>query len=78
MVLQSADLLDYGLMVLYEMVFNQSSLLTGHESLVFSFLLEVRYAKKLNVGWHTLCPLGRADISFPSRFLRLLMLFETY
>ncbi|KAG8992281.1 suppressor of tub2 mutation, partial [Tulasnella sp. 427] len=46
---KSADLLDYGLMVLYEMVFNQSSLLTGHESLVFSFLLEVRYAKKLNV-----------------------------
>lgn len=46
---KSADVLDYGLMVLYEMVFNQSSLLTGHESLVFSFLLEVRYAKKLNV-----------------------------
>lgn len=46
---KSADVLDYGLMVLYEMVFNQSSLLTGREGLVFSFLLEVRYAKKLNV-----------------------------
>ncbi|KAG8938284.1 suppressor of tub2 mutation [Tulasnella sp. 408] len=46
---KSAELLDYGLMVLYEMVFNQSSLLTGHESLVFSFLLDVRYAQKLNV-----------------------------
>lgn len=65
-------------MVLYEMVFNQSSLLTGHESLVFSFLLEVRYAKKLNVGWGILCPLGRAEYLPLSRFLRLPMLFETY
>lgn len=51
--LQADGLLDLGLMVLYGLVFQQSSFLPGHESSIFAFLLNIRYAKKLNVS--TVC-----------------------
>lgn len=41
--------MDHGLITLYEMVMHQSAYLTGNESTIFAFLMEVRYSKQLNV-----------------------------
>ncbi|KAG9014262.1 suppressor of tub2 mutation [Tulasnella sp. JGI-2019a] len=41
--------LDYGLVALYELVVHQSTYLTGNESTIFVFLLDIRYANKLTV-----------------------------
>ncbi|EPQ59550.1 hypothetical protein GLOTRDRAFT_136395 [Gloeophyllum trabeum ATCC 11539] len=46
---RSEDELEYGLIVLWEMLENQAPLLEGHESDIFSVMLQVRYCNKLNV-----------------------------
>ncbi|TDL29310.1 hypothetical protein BD410DRAFT_758063 [Rickenella mellea] len=41
--------LEYGLMVVWQMLDSQGSLLEGHESDIFSLLLRIRYCNQLNV-----------------------------
>lgn len=47
--MQSEEELEYGFIVLWEIMENQSSLFEGHEADVFSRLLRIRYCNKTNV-----------------------------
>ncbi|KAG8929562.1 suppressor of tub2 mutation [Tulasnella sp. 418] len=46
---KSLEILDYGLILLMEMVQRQNAFCTGHERTVFSFLLDIRYVARQNV-----------------------------
>jgi CLIP-associating protein 1/2 len=48
--------LEYALIVLWEMLEHQSTLLEGDEADIFNALLTVRYCNKSNVS-HSNCPL---------------------
>lgn len=48
-ILQSEDLLEYGLIALWEILDNQASLVEGREADVFNHLLQIRYCNKSNV-----------------------------
>lgn len=47
--MQAEDVLEYGLVVLWEMLENEGTLLEGREADVFSFLLRIRYCNQVNV-----------------------------
>lgn len=47
---QGEDELEYGLIVLWEMLDNQELYIEGREADIFSMLLSVRYCNKLNVS----------------------------
>ena len=46
---QNAEELEYGLIVLWEMLENQAPLLEGHEADIFGVLLQIRYCAQMNV-----------------------------
>ncbi|KAI0637821.1 clasp N terminal-domain-containing protein [Trametes polyzona] len=46
---RNAEELEYGLIVLWEMLENQAPLLEGHEADIFSLLLQIRYCAQTNV-----------------------------
>jgi hypothetical protein len=48
--LQAEDELEYGLIVLWEMLDNQALYIEGREADVFSMLLSIRYCNKQNVS----------------------------
>jgi CLIP-associating protein 1/2 len=48
--LKSESELEYGLIVLWEMLENQAAYLEGREGDIFSMLLTVRYCNKQNVS----------------------------
>lgn len=47
---QEEDVLEYGLIVLWEMLENQPSYLEGRESEVLALLFRLRFANKQNVS----------------------------
>jgi CLIP-associating protein 1/2 len=48
--LQAEDELEYGLIVLWEMLDNQALYIEGREADIFSMLLSIRYCNKQNVS----------------------------
>lgn len=46
---QGAEELEYGLIVLWEMLENQAPLLEGREADIFTALLQIRYCAQANV-----------------------------
>jgi CLIP-associating protein 1/2 len=47
---QSEDELEYGLIVIWEILENQAIYIEGREADIFSMLLSIRYCNKLNVS----------------------------
>ena len=47
---QNGDMLEYGLIVLWEMLENQAPFLEGREATIFDTLLQIRYSDHTNVS----------------------------
>ena len=65
---QNAEELEYGLIVLWEMLENQAPLLEGHEADIFGVLLQIRYCAQMNVRARAVClgsvPRPRCDSAY--------------
>lgn len=68
--LQSEEEIEYGLIVLWEMLENQALYIEGREGDIFSLLLQIRYSQKLNVSKSSCLLRLRLLTRFDYRFWR--------